>query len=262
MPVMMTSFLLPASAALPYLLEDKYLRGGMRCLPTLAERDAMSVGNKKPGMLCYVTETKKMYQLGADNVTWEEAKFGGGANYKFQAPFVTATDESGITVVGLDPSKQVPEPEYAGMTLVSGANGAMFWADLNGSENMGVRKTVEYESPGYITPGGTVDFDLQMNRSVMLLRVELNAFDIELSAFESSDRLDRNPYLFRSTANFLVDDGVFQDVDEENNPRTQKLRRYSFLSNRDNTPTVSWRMKNIGTSPAKPKLTVTYLVLE
>lgn len=261
MPVNMTSFLLPASAALPYLLEDIYLRGGMRCVATLAVRDAMSVGNKKPGMLCYVTETKKMYQLGTDNITWEEAKFGG-SEYKFEAPFVTAVDETGLTVVGLDPSKQVPEPPYAGMTLVSGANGVMFWADLNGSENMGVRKTVEYEAPNYITPGMQVDFDLSMNRTVMLLSVTLNAFDIELSAFESADRTDRNPYLFRSTANFLTDDGVFYDVDADNNPIMRKLRRYSFLSNKDNTPAISWRMKNIGTSPAKPKLTVTYLVLE
>lgn len=261
MPVNMTSFLLPASAALPYLLEDIYLRGGMRCVATLAIRDAMSVGNKKPGMLCYVTETKKMYQLGVDNITWEEAKFGG-SEYKFEAPFVTAVDETGLTVVGLDPSKQVPEPPYAGMTLVSGANGAMFWADLSGSENMGVRKTVEYEAPNYITPGMQVDFDLAMNRTIMLLSVTLNAFDIELSAFESSDRTDRNPYLFRSTANFLTDDGVFYDVDADNNPIMRKLRRYSFLSNKDNTSSISWRMKNIGTSPAKPKLTVTYLVLE
>lgn len=261
MPVNMTSFLLPASTALPYLLEDKYLRGGMRCLATMAERDAMSVGNKKPGMLCYITETNKMYQLGVDNTTWEEAKFGG-SNYKFEAPFVTAVDETGLTIVGLDPSKQVPEPEYAGMTLVSGANGTMYWVDLSGNENMGVRKTVEYEAPGYISPGNHVDFDIIMNRTLMLQQVELNAFDIELSAYESAARDDRNPYLFRSTTNFLVDDGVFEDVDEDNNPITRKLRRYSFISNKDQTTTVSWRMKNIGTSPAKPKLTVTYLVLE
>lgn len=261
MPVNMTSFLVPASTALPYLLEDKYLRGGMRCLPTLADRDAMSVGNKKPGMLCYVTETKKMYQLGTDNVTWEEAKFGG-SNYRFDAPFVTAVDETGLTVVGIDPNKQVPEPEYAGMTLISGANGTMMWVDMSGNENQGVRKTVEYEAGAYITPGQQLDFDLTMNKSCMLIRVETNAFDIELSAFESSDRSDRNPYLFRSTANFLVDDGVFYDEDADGNPVLKKLRRYSFLANRDNTNVVSWRMKNIGTSPAKPKLTVTYLVLE
>ncbi|ARW58793.1 hypothetical protein HOS33_gp153 [Erwinia phage vB_EamM_Y3] len=261
MPVNMTSFLLPASTALPYLLEDKYLRGGMRCLATLADRDAMSAGNKKPGTLCYVTETNKMYQLDVDNVTWKDAKFGGSA-YKFESPFVTAVDETGLTVVGLDPSSQVPEPEYAGMTLVSGANGTMFWVDMSGSENMGVRKTVEYEAGAYIQPGASVDFDLQMNRTLMLQRVELNAFDIELSAFESSERTDRNPYLFRSTANFLSDDGVFYEEDSEGNPVIRKLRRYSFLSNRDNTPTISWRWKNIGTSPAKPKLTVTYLVLE
>lgn len=261
MPVNMTSFLLPASAALPYLLEDKYLRGGMRCLPTLNDRDIMSVGNKKPGMLCYVTETKKMYQLGADNVTWEEAKFGG-SNYKFESPFVTAVDETGLTVVGLDPSKQVPEPQYAGMTLMSGANGTMFWVDMSGNESAGVRKTVEYEAQNYITPGQKLDFDLAMNKTVMLLSVKLNAFDVELTAYQSSLRDDRNPYIFRSTANFLEDDGVFTDVDSEGNPLIRKLRRYSFLSNKDNTPTIAWSMKNIGTSPSKPKLTVTYLVME
>ena len=257
----MTSFLLPASPALPYLLEDKYLRGGMRCLPTLSDRDTMSAGNKKPGMLCYVTETNKMYQLDTDNVTWKDANLGG-SNYKFETPFVTAVDEAGLTVVGLDPSKQVPEPEYAGMTLMSGANGVMMWVDMNGSANMGVRRTITYEAASYITPGQQIDFDLQMTRTLMLISVELNAFDIELSAYDNALRTSRNPYLFRSTANFLTDDGVFTDVDSEGNPLIRKLRRYSFLSNLDNTPTIAWRMKNIGTSPAKPKLTVTYLVLE
>lgn len=260
MPVNMTSFLLPASAALPYLLEDKYLRGGMRCLATLAERDAMSAGNKKPGALCYITETNKIYQLGKDNATWGELKLG--ANFKFNSPFVTATDADGLTVVGLDPNSQVPEPEFAGMTLMSGANGQMVWVDMSGNPDKGVRLTVEYEAPSYITPGQSHDFDLTMSRTIMLLKVELNAFDIELSAYESSERLDRNPYIFRSSANFLIDDGVFTDVDEDNNEVTRKARRYSFLSNAANLPAVSWRMKNIGNSPAKPKLTVTYLVME
>ncbi len=261
MPVNMTSFLLPASTALPYLLEDKYLRGGMRCLATIADRDALHVGVKKPGMLCYVTETEKIYQLGKDNTTWKEANLGG-SNYKFESPFVTAVDSTGITVVGIDPSKQVPEPDQAGLTLMSGPNGVMMWVDMNGNANMGVRKIIEYESQDYLRPGQAIDFTLPMTRTLMLLRVELNAFDIEVSAFESDLRDDRNPYLFRSANNFMVDDGVFYDEDANGNPILRKLRRFSFLSNKDNLPTIAWRMKNIGTSPAKPKLTITYLVLE
>ena len=72
MPIMQSSFLLPLTQAIPYLVEDTYVRGGLRCAATIADRDAIKAGARKVGMLVYCAETNLYYQLGADKVTWSE----------------------------------------------------------------------------------------------------------------------------------------------------------------------------------------------
>lgn len=256
MPVTMNSFLTPVSAALPFLLEDKYLRGGMRCYATLAERDAIVAGTKKPGMLVYVSEVRTLYQLQEDKTTWEKANLGG-KNYKFQSPLVSAEDADGNIVVGLNTNNSIPDSPGAGYTLVSGPNNTYVWLDLTGNADKGQRLTKEYELQDYLAPGAQFDFELEMAKTCMLLVVTLNAFDIELTCHTSNDRKDVNPYLFRSSANFLTDEGV-----REEDGQFVKGRRFSFVSNTDAANLQYWRFKNIGTAPAKPKLTVTYLVME
>lgn len=256
MPVTMNSFLTPASAALPFLLEDKYLRGGMRCYATLAERDAMAAGTKKAGMLVYVSENTTMYQLLEDKTTWGKANLGG-KNYKFQSPLVSAEDADGNIVVGLNSNNSIPNSPGAGYTLVSGPNNTYVWLDLTGNAEKGARLTKEYELQDYLAPGAQFDFELEMSKTCMLLDVTLNAFDIELSCHTSNDRDDVNPYLFRSSSNFLSDVGV-----REEDGQFVKGRRYAFVSNSDSSRLQFWRFKNIGTASAKPKLTITYLVME
>ncbi|AQT28631.1 hypothetical protein YOLOSWAG_151 [Erwinia phage vB_EamM_Yoloswag] len=257
MPVTMNSFLVPVSTALPFLIEDKYVRGGMRCLAAIADRDAIVAGSKKAGMLVYVTETQKIYQLATDLATWEEAKLGGGAEYEFQSPLVSAVDADGKVIVGLNANNSIPGSPGAGYTLVSGPNQTLLWIDFSANANQGVRYTKEYEMSDYLTPGQSFNFELQMARTNMLLEVTLNAFDIELTCHTTNERNDRNPYLFRSSTNFLSDEGVREEDGE-----FVKGRRYSFISNTDGSQLQYWSFKNIGTAPAKPKLTVTYLVME
>lgn len=73
MPLTPTSFFLPASDAIPYLMEDKYLRGGYRSVVDNAARDAIHPAARKPGMQVYVAATGKTWTFGQDN-TWEESK--------------------------------------------------------------------------------------------------------------------------------------------------------------------------------------------
>lgn len=256
MPITMNSFLVPVSTALPFLLEDKYLRGGMRCYATLADRDAIVAGTKKAGMLVYVSEDQQMYQLAEDKTTWNKANLGGRA-YKFQSPLVSAEDADGNIVVGLNSNNTIPNSPGAGYTLVSGANNTYVWLDLTGNVDKGTRLTKEYELQDYIAPGAQFDFELEMAKTCMLIDVTLNAFDIELTCHTTNDRDDINPYLFRSSANFMSDQGV-----REEDGQFVKGRRYSFITNADSSQLQFWRFKNIGTAQAKPKLTVTYLVME
>lgn len=73
MPLYMSSFLLPASAGVPYLLEDKYVRGGYRCVATLAERDAIRTTERKAGMRVFVAENTKTYTVNPGALTtWVE----------------------------------------------------------------------------------------------------------------------------------------------------------------------------------------------
>lgn len=72
MPLYPTSFFLPP-AGVPFILEDKYMRGGYRVLATLAERDAIAVAARKAGMIVRVTEDNTLYELvgGTGNAFWQ-----------------------------------------------------------------------------------------------------------------------------------------------------------------------------------------------
>lgn len=75
MPLTPTSFFIPASPAIPYLLEDKYLKGGYRCVADEAERDSIHVGARKPGMRVFVASNGKTWTVNSGALTtWVEVK--------------------------------------------------------------------------------------------------------------------------------------------------------------------------------------------
>lgn len=89
MPIQIASFFVPRNNATFYLLEDKYLKGGLRICADLTERAAIHASSLKKGMLVLLLTDNKLYQL--SNVatkTWVEystgGSSGGGAN-----PFYT-----------------------------------------------------------------------------------------------------------------------------------------------------------------------------
>lgn len=85
MPIYATTFFLPASAGVPFLMEDIYFRGGYRTVTDEAARDAINMASRKPGMKVYVQSTGKTYtvQTGALG-TWVEVEEGGAKRASFQ----------------------------------------------------------------------------------------------------------------------------------------------------------------------------------
>lgn len=75
MPIQVASFLIPRNGQQWYILEDKYLKGGLRICADVTERSAIHPSSLKKGMLVLLLTDNKLYQL-QDIATkvWEEYK--------------------------------------------------------------------------------------------------------------------------------------------------------------------------------------------
>lgn len=254
MPVMLTSFLLPSNTALPFLLQDIHLKGGLRCVKTVAERDAIKTAAKSAGMMVWVSDDKQMYQLEDDLATWGDAKMGN--NLVFADHFTVTQNDQNEQVVSLKDSQLIPATDTPGLVLTSGANGTLSWANFGGAPGAGARLNAEFSAEDFIQPGVNVNFTLDLAQTCMVVELALNAFDIEVQFHTTEDRNDRNPYVFRSTVDYLEDDGV--TIEDET---IVKHRRYGFLSVPEGK-THYGVLRNLGSSAAQPKVSVTYLVME
>lgn len=74
MAVSLASFLLPVAGQKFFLMEDIYLRGGLRIVPTLADRDSMHASVRKVRMIVITADDGKIWQLQPDNRTWAELR--------------------------------------------------------------------------------------------------------------------------------------------------------------------------------------------
>ena len=75
MPIFASSNYVPASAGIPYLMEDVYLKGGFRTVTDTAQRDSIHIAARKPGMRVYVQSTDTTYTLNLGQLTtWIEVK--------------------------------------------------------------------------------------------------------------------------------------------------------------------------------------------
>lgn len=79
MPVQLASFLIPKAGNSFFLLEDVYLKGGLRIVPNSAARLALNASTLKPAMLVIDQDTRKIWQLGDDKITWTEFQTGGSS---------------------------------------------------------------------------------------------------------------------------------------------------------------------------------------
>lgn len=78
MPIPVASFFLPRGTNTYFLLEDKYVRGGLQIAENAAARDSIIEMNRKPFMIVITEDDGLMWQLDRDLVTWNEFKMGGG----------------------------------------------------------------------------------------------------------------------------------------------------------------------------------------
>ena len=84
MPVQLASFLLPRNGNTWFILEDKYLKGGLQVAANAATRDAINSINLKSGQLVITQDDHRLWQLQDDLVTWIE--FVSASTYN---PFYT-----------------------------------------------------------------------------------------------------------------------------------------------------------------------------
>lgn len=253
MPVFLQSFMTPAFPQLPFLMEDKYLRGGFQSLNTLEDRDTMHVIKKKPGMLVYIKETSSYYQLSDDLQVWQDAALGGGIG-EVVAPLVV----NGDGALEIDANRILPNSGEPGQIPQKQLDGSIVWVDnTSGAGNRGV---VEQESPVQLATGETHEFEMTMAKTVMLLKVTLNAPDIQIEGFTNGSRDDQNPFTFISHVDFITDEGVFV-IDSSNK---EFKRRFSFMANLEDPANdkLYFRFTNKGVTPVIPRVTIEYLSMQ
>ncbi len=127
MPINVISNIEPYGGNSWYLIDDKFIRGGFRCVDTIADRTAIHPQSLKAGMLVYTNDTKKMWQLQDDLVTWFEFKttpdptpspfrlglhiaddlIAGGADYVFVETVIFSVNFAGSKAI----SKTAPSVE-------------------------------------------------------------------------------------------------------------------------------------------------------
>jgi hypothetical protein len=78
MAIQLSTFLLPKNNNTFFLLEDKFIKGGLRSCVDHAERDAINALNRKKGMIVVTQNDTKLWMLETDKVTWTEVTLGGG----------------------------------------------------------------------------------------------------------------------------------------------------------------------------------------
>lgn len=89
MAIQLPSFLIPRGGNKWYLLEDKYIKGGLQVAATIADRDSIDTENRKAGMLVVVQADGKIYQLESSLTSWKEFQVGGGAPVRQTVEYTT-----------------------------------------------------------------------------------------------------------------------------------------------------------------------------
>ncbi len=70
MSIQVASFLIPKNGNTFFILEDRYVKGGLQVVADIAGRDAIPATNFKAGMLVLQVDTNDVWQLGNDLLTW------------------------------------------------------------------------------------------------------------------------------------------------------------------------------------------------
>lgn len=76
MPMPISSYLIPKGGNSVFLLEDKYIKGGLQMAADVTERDSIPAPNRKARMLVITQDDGLIWQLQPDLETWSEFKVG------------------------------------------------------------------------------------------------------------------------------------------------------------------------------------------
>lgn len=207
-------------------------------------------------MLCYTADEDTYFKLMPDRITWEEFKTGGEGGLKAEdiAEPLYINDDGKLS---LRESAVLPKINDSNQILVTTNQNTVEWRDRVVST--GQRSTVLFEPPTAIESGETVEFELEMAKSVLLVTTKLSAPGLLIEGFATNLRNDPNPYTFQSTVDYLVDEGIKVEGDNET-----AVRRYSLMSNKED-PVVNklyFKLTNKGDLGIIPKVEITYVSLE
>jgi hypothetical protein len=78
MAIGLNTFLVPANGNNFFLVEDRYVKGGLRAVADEAARDLVPSNNRKSGMVVITQNNHKMWMLQSDLATWNEMLQPGG----------------------------------------------------------------------------------------------------------------------------------------------------------------------------------------
>lgn len=253
MPLFPSSFFIPPSSV-PFLVEDKYVRGGYICIADATARDALHMAIRKKGMIVVTQDDGKSWTLrsGTSNSDWEEYN-----------PFVGSTKlASPLGVDGDGKLSLDTSGATEGQALAIDSNGDAVWSSVGGGSGgfTPTRATKTYTPSSAMTSGATDDFTLVLGKAVVVLEMTLSHPDIKIEAFGTPDRTETNPYTFLSAADHLSDDGT----SKMNDGSTQYNRRYAILSNNEGTvgTSIYFRLTNENATSITPTVDIKYLIIE
>lgn len=264
MPIAVVSFLSRSNPnTVPFILLDTDLRGGFRVVDTLAERDSMHPGSLKAGMLVLTNEDNTIWQLQSDGTTWSTWNApttggGGGSGLVTAAQDPLTIDVAGTLSIAA--SRLVPIGGEIGQVVGKHTDGTVQWINNAASGAANTRAVAVKSDIVELQPGSNIDFTMDLSRSILLTKVEVNAPDLLLEGFSTPNRADNNPYTFASASGRLIDEGISVNGDGG----LDYDRRYAFLVNQETPTTVTsyWRITNNGTTALTPQITIEYLILE
>lgn len=269
MPVTAADFFVPGSQFVGYILEDKYFKGGFRVFATIAERDQYIIDAKnrsfgievldprKKTMMCSVIENPGIiYYLGDDKETWLEYETGLSFTPDSPLEFLGENQER----LAIQPQFLVPQTGKApSKVLTTRLDGSIGWEFIGPSAGAGIRVSRTYQPLDSIATGTEHFFELSLGLTILLLEVTINTPDFEVKGYVTSNRDDRNPYIFRSDIDFLSDDGtMFQ------NGEYIFKRRFAIMANLSEQPSTLqyFSLKNLGPAASRPTITITALTLQ
>lgn len=133
MAIRLTSFLIPASPAIPFLLDDNYIGGGYRCVPDEAARDAINRFGRKAGMRVYVESTEETWTVAPGDVdTWVKVPSAAERNqHVFTAGSAIAADGSLDFTIATGKTALILKVEVSHADLTVEGHTAPARADVN-----------------------------------------------------------------------------------------------------------------------------------